>query len=153
MLARNGPMHGHQIRPQAELERAEFWGSVKVSSLYVPLHRLEGESLIEALSRRADAQGRFPARGLSHHGGGLARAGRVRNACCRNMAVEPDPLALALSFSDDLGAGYLRSVSEERLAYFRTLAKLTTSSESLPRCAGMWRSWSAHPRARRTGAL
>ena len=34
MLARNGPMHGHQIRRQAELERAEFWGKVKVSSLY-----------------------------------------------------------------------------------------------------------------------
>jgi DNA-binding PadR family transcriptional regulator len=41
MLARNGPMHGHQIRRQVELERAEFWGKVKVSSLYAALHRME----------------------------------------------------------------------------------------------------------------
>jgi hypothetical protein len=31
MLPRNGPMHGHQIRRRAELERAEFWGRVKLT--------------------------------------------------------------------------------------------------------------------------
>src|SRR5258707_6767348 len=60
MLAREGPMHGHQIRRQAELERAEFWGKVKVSSLYAALHRMEAEGLIAAVERTQE--GRFPAR-------------------------------------------------------------------------------------------
>ena len=122
MLARSGPMHGHQIRRQAELERAEFWGNVKVSSLYAALHRLEGEGLIEAVEQTRT--GNFPARTVyAITAEGWRELIVLRDACFRNTAVEPDPLDLALSFSDDVDAGYLRSVIEERLASFTTLAE------------------------------
>jgi DNA-binding PadR family transcriptional regulator len=122
MLARNGPMHGHQIRRQAELERAEFWGKVKVSSLYAALHRMEEEGLIEAVERIQS--GRFPARtvyGITPEG--WRELIVLRDACFRDTTIEPDPLDLALSFSDDVDEQYLRSVIEDRLASLRALAE------------------------------
>lgn len=122
MLARNGPMHGHQIRRQAELERAEFWGNVKVSSLYAALHRLEAEGLIEAVEQTQT--GRFPARTVyAITAEGWRELVVLRDACFRNTAVEPDPLDLALSFSDDVDADSLRSIIEDRLASFHALAE------------------------------
>jgi hypothetical protein len=47
----------------------------------------------------------------------------LRDACFRGAVVEPDPLDLALSFSDDLDAGALRLVIADRLASFRALAE------------------------------
>jgi DNA-binding PadR family transcriptional regulator len=122
MLARNGPMHGHQIRRQAELERAEFWGRVKVSSLYAALHRMEEEGLIEAVEQTRS--GRFPARTVyAITPEGWRELIVLRDACFRNTSIEPDPLDLALSFSDDVDEQYLRSVIEERLASLRALAE------------------------------
>jgi DNA-binding PadR family transcriptional regulator len=122
MLARNGPMHGHQIRRQAELERAEFWGRVKVSSLYAALHRMEEEGLIEAVAQTRS--GRFPARTVyAITPEGWRELIVLRDACFRDSSIEPDPLDLALSFSDDVDEQYLRSVIEERLASLRALAE------------------------------
>jgi DNA-binding PadR family transcriptional regulator len=122
MLARNGPMHGHQIRRQAELERAEFWGRVKVSSLYAALHRMEEEGLIEAVERTRS--GRFPARTVyAITAEGWRELVVLRDACFRDTSMDPDPLDLALSFSDDVDEQYLRSVIEERLASLRMLAE------------------------------
>lgn|SRR5262249_23563945 len=122
MLARNGPMHGHQIRRQAELERAEFWGNVKVSSLYAALHRLEEEGLIEPVEQ--SRTGRFPARTIyAITPEGWRELVVLRDSCFRSTAIEPDPLDLALSFSDDVDRAYLRSVIEERLASFSALAE------------------------------
>jgi DNA-binding PadR family transcriptional regulator len=120
MLARKGPMHGHQLRREAALERAEFWGNVKVSSLYAALHRMGEEGLIEAVERKQ--QGRFPARTVyAITPEGWRELVVLRDACFRNTVVEPDPLDLALSFSEDVDAEYLRSVIEDRLASFRAL--------------------------------
>lgn len=44
-----GPMHGHQIRRQAQLDRTELWTDVKPGSLYGALHRLVGEGAIEVV--------------------------------------------------------------------------------------------------------
>ncbi len=121
MLAREGPMHGHQIRRQAELERAEFWGKVKVSSLYAALHRMEAEGLIAAVERTQE--GRFPARTVyAITAEGWRELVVLREACFRNTIIEPDPLDLALSFSEDLDAEYLRAVIEERLSALRAHA-------------------------------
>jgi|GraSoi_2013_60cm_1033757.scaffolds.fasta_scaffold07715_4 DNA-binding PadR family transcriptional regulator len=121
MLAREGPMHGHQIRRQAELERAEFWGKVKVSSLYAALHRMEAEGLIAAVERTQE--GRFPARTVyAITAEGWRELVVLREASFHNTTIEPDPLDLALSFSEDLDAEYLRAVIEERLAALRAHA-------------------------------
>jgi DNA-binding PadR family transcriptional regulator len=122
MLARNGPMHGHQIRRQAELERAEFWGKVKVSSLYAALHRMEEEGLIEAVEQTRS--GRFPARTVyAITQEGWRELVVLRDLCFRDTSIDPDPFDLALSFSDDVEEQYLRSVIEERLASLRALAE------------------------------
>ena len=57
MLAERGPMHGHQLRRQAELVNVEAWGGVRVGALYGALHRMEAEGLIEPL--RSEQPGRF----------------------------------------------------------------------------------------------
>jgi DNA-binding PadR family transcriptional regulator len=115
-------MHGHQIRRQAELERAEFWGKVNVSSLYAALHRMEGEGLIEAVEQTQS--GRFPVRTVyAITPEGWRELIVLRDACFRDTTIDPDPLDLALSFSDDVDEPYLRSVIEERLASLRALAE------------------------------
>jgi DNA-binding PadR family transcriptional regulator len=43
VLAEHGPMHGHQIRLQAQSDRAELWTEVKVGALYGALRRLAAE--------------------------------------------------------------------------------------------------------------
>ena len=91
-------------------------------SLYAALHRLEREGLIEAVE--PTRAGHFPARtdyALTTEG--WRELIVLRDACFRYTAVEPDPVDLALSFSDDVDAGYLRSVIEERLASFSALAE------------------------------
>jgi DNA-binding PadR family transcriptional regulator len=123
-LASRGPMHGHQIRRRAELERAEFWGKVKVSSLYAALHRLEDEGLIEALETRQE--GRFPARTVY----AITQEGRrelavLLDACFRSTTVAAEPIDLALTFSGSLDEGYLRNALEERLAALRSFAEST----------------------------
>src|SRR5258708_10599609 len=132
MLAGEGPMHGHQIRRQAELERAEFWGKVKVSSLYAALHRMEAEGLIAAIERTQE--GRFPARTVyAITAEGWRELVVLREACFHNTTIEPDPLDLALSFSEDLDAEYLRAVIEYRLAALRADSAGTARSASQDR--------------------
>src|SRR5215510_3102352 len=108
-LAQRGPMHGHEIRRRVEIERAEFWGKVKVSSLYAALHRMEEEELIEAVETRQE--GRFPARTVyAITEEGRRELGVLREACFQATAIEPDPLDLALTFSGDLEAVHLSSL-------------------------------------------
>jgi DNA-binding PadR family transcriptional regulator len=122
MLARSGPMHGHQLRRQAELERAEFWGKVKVSSLYAALHRMEHEGLVEAIERQQE--GRFPARTVyAITAEGWRELAAQREACFCDTQIEPDPFDVALSFSEDLDAEYLRSVVEGRLVALTAFAE------------------------------
>jgi DNA-binding PadR family transcriptional regulator len=123
-LARRGPMHGHQIRRRAELERAEFWGKVKVSSLYAALHRLEQEGLIEAVE--TTREGRFPARTVyAITAEGRQELAVLLDACFRSVAVEPEPIDLGLTYSDSLDESYLRVAIEERLAALRASAEST----------------------------
>ncbi|TMC08716.1 MAG: PadR family transcriptional regulator [Chloroflexi bacterium] len=121
MLATSGPMHGHQIRRKAELERADFWGRVKVSSLYATLRRMEEEGLIEAVER--SQEGRFPARtvyGITAEG--WRELSVLRDACFQDTAVAPDPFDLALSFTDDLDESEVRATVVGRLAALREQA-------------------------------
>jgi len=119
-LAQRGPVHGHQIRRRAELERAEFWGKVKVSSLYAALHRLEQEGLIAAVETQQE--GRFTEEGRRE----LAV---LLDACFRSTAVEAEPIDLALTFSESLDEGYLQAAIEERLAALRAFAESTERME------------------------
>ena len=44
-LAASGPLHGHQIRQQAQSDRTDMWADVPVGSLYGALGRMAGEGI------------------------------------------------------------------------------------------------------------
>jgi DNA-binding PadR family transcriptional regulator len=94
-LSENGPMHGHQIRQQAQIDRTELWTEVKVGALYGALKRLAGEGLIVEV--RSERQGNFPERTVY----AITERGResfaaVHGEALRTVVVRPDPFDLAL---------------------------------------------------------
>ena len=74
-LATSGPLHGHQIRQQAQSDRTETWTDVQVGSVYGALKRLASEDLIREV--RTEKVGNRPERTVYRdHRGGTSRAGR-----------------------------------------------------------------------------
>ena len=59
-LAQSGPLHGHQIRQQAQADHAELWADVHVGSLYGALKRLANEGLVREV--RTERVGNRPER-------------------------------------------------------------------------------------------
>ncbi|NJP91004.1 PadR family transcriptional regulator [Nonomuraea sp. FMUSA5-5] len=103
-----GPMHGHQIRRQAQLDRTELWTDIKVGSLYGALHRLVAEGAIEVVRTE---QGAGPARTVY----ALTPAGHeefiaLRDRTLREVRLRPDPVDLALHYADDLTEQDLRAL-------------------------------------------
>src|SRR4051794_22606864 len=96
-LDRVGPMHGHQIRREAQTNRAELWTDVKVGSLYSALGRMAAEGIIEAV--RTEKAGNLPDRTIY----AIAESGRqeldaLRAATLRDVRLKPDPVDLALQY-------------------------------------------------------
>ena len=112
-LARGGQMHGHQIRLAAQTDRTELWANVKPGSLYGALHRMEGEGIVEAV--RTEQEGKRPSRTVYE----ITEAGRGelaahRDEALREAQLRPDPVDLALNFTEDLSEEALRSALEGR---------------------------------------
>jgi DNA-binding PadR family transcriptional regulator len=106
-LARHGPMYGHQIRRDARIDRTELWSEVKPGSLYLAVHKLEAEGLIEPV--RTEQRGNLPARtvyAITAEGRRELRA--LRAEALREVALRPDPVDLALAVSGDLDEDTLR---------------------------------------------
>lgn len=117
-LSRRGPMHGHQIRRDARLDRADLWSQVKPGSLYGALHRMAGEGLIRPL--RTEQQGALPARTvyeITDEGHRELRA--LRDEAFTEVDLRPDPVDLALAVSTDLDRELLRGYLEDRIAALR----------------------------------
>ncbi|HLS76981.1 MAG TPA: PadR family transcriptional regulator [Nocardia sp.] len=117
-LARRGPMHGHQLRRDARLDRADLWSRVKPGSLYGALHRMSDEGLVRPL--RTEQDGALPARTVYE----ITDEGRRELAALRDEAltevdIRPDPVDLALAVSADLDPALLRGYLEDRLAALR----------------------------------
>lgn len=109
-----GPMHGHEIRRQARLDRTELWTDVKTGSLYAQLHRLAAEGAIEVI--RTEQSG-GPARTVY----ALTAVGRQEFIACRDQALRevrlpPDPLDLALHHAGDLAEEDLAALLADRRA-------------------------------------
>jgi DNA-binding PadR family transcriptional regulator len=112
-LARR-PMHGHQIRREAQLDRTELWADVKPGSLYGALHRLVGEGAIEIV---ATEQSGGPARTVY----AITEVGRQelaaqRDEALRHTGLRSDPVDLALQYADDLAEEELRALLTDRRA-------------------------------------
>jgi DNA-binding PadR family transcriptional regulator len=123
-LARHGPMYGHQIRRDARIDRTELWSEVKPGSLYLALHKLEAEGLIEPV--RTEQQGNRPARtvyAITAEGRRELRA--LRAEALREVTLRPDPVDLALAVSGDLDEDVLRGfIASRRDALSSRMASL-----------------------------
>ncbi len=101
-LARIGPMHGHQIRREAQVSRTESWSNVRPGSLYGALQRMEAEGEIEII--RTEQEGNRPERTIYQ----ITAKGRssmiaYRDEILRDARLRPDPIDLAIQFlRDDL---------------------------------------------------
>jgi DNA-binding PadR family transcriptional regulator len=113
ILAKGGPMHGHQIRRAAQTDRTELWTDVKPGSLYGALHRMELEGLIRAV--RTEQDGNRPARTIyAITPDGLREFSIHRDAALREARIRPDPVDLALQNTWDMPEHMLRAVLEDR---------------------------------------
>lgn len=115
-LARGGPMHGHQIRRDAQTDRTELWTDIKVGSLYAALNRMAAEGVIEMV--RTERAGNLPSRTVY----AITEEGRkelsaLRAAILRDTRLRPDPVDLALQYSQDMPEEeLLAAVADRRTA-------------------------------------
>jgi len=101
-LAGLGPMHGHQIRREAQTNRTELWTDIKVGSLYGALNRMAEEGIIESV--RTERSGNLPARTIyAITDTGRQELGVLRDEALREVQLRPDPVDLALQYSTELG--------------------------------------------------
>ena len=130
MLAERGPMHGHQLRRQAELVNIEAWGGVRVGALYGALHRMEAEGLIEPL--RSEQPGRFPARTIyAITDEGRTELGVLQDRALQEAHLDPDPFDVALMTLDLPQDEVLRLTAQRRIALTAKLDELVTERERL----------------------
>ena len=114
-LARGGPMHGHQIRRAAQVDRTELWTDIKQGSLYGALHRMAAEGVIRVV--RTEQEGKLPARTVYEiTPEGQAELTATRDHLLRDTRLRPDPVDLALQNAADMPEGELRAVMEVRRA-------------------------------------
>ena len=117
-LAASGPLHGHQIRHQAQSDRTEEWADVHVGSLYGALKRLANEGLVREV--RTERVGHRPERTVYE----ITREGHralaaVREQALRQLTLPNDPFDLALAQSRDLPEETLTQIVADRLAGLR----------------------------------
>jgi DNA-binding PadR family transcriptional regulator len=117
-LAASGPLHGHQIRQQAQSDRTDMWADVPVGSLYGALKRMAHEGLVREV--RTERVGNRPERTVYE----ITREGHraldaVRDQALRELTLPNDPFDLALSQSRDLPEETLTQIVANRLAGLR----------------------------------
>jgi DNA-binding PadR family transcriptional regulator len=117
-LAASGPLHGHQIRQQAQADHTELWADVHVGSLYGALKRLANEGLVREV--RTERIGNRPERTVYEITPDGRRALTVlREQALREFDHHNDPFDLALTQSRDLPEEVLAQIAENRLAGLR----------------------------------
>jgi DNA-binding PadR family transcriptional regulator len=120
-LASSGPLHGHQIRQQAQSDRTELFSDVKVGSVYGALKRMASEGLIREV--RTERVGNRPERTIYE----ITREGQRSLAAIRDMALRDldrhdDPFDLALVQARDLAEEDLEQIVQVRLAGLKVKA-------------------------------
>jgi DNA-binding PadR family transcriptional regulator len=114
-LSASGPLHGHQIRQQAQSDRTELWTDIRVGSVYGALKRLASEGLVREV--RTERVGNRPERTIYEITADGRRAlAAVRHAALRELDRHFDPFDLALAQSRDLAEEDLEQIIGYRLA-------------------------------------
>lgn len=120
-LSASGPLHGHQIRQQAQGDRTELWTDIRVGSVYGALKRLANEGLVREV--RTERVGNRPERTIYEITGQGRRAlAAVRETALRDLVHPYDPFDLALAQSRDLAEEDLDQIVANRLAGLRVEA-------------------------------
>jgi DNA-binding PadR family transcriptional regulator len=113
LLAEHGPMHGHQLRRQADSMHVECWGGVSPGALYRELHQLESEGLIELL--RSEQVGRRPQRTVYRiSDAGLAALSTLRERTLTAWVRPPDAVGVGLLFGALRDPGEVSALLEHR---------------------------------------
>lgn len=124
LLARHGPMHGHQMRLTAQEERLDLWTDVQAGALYGVLKRLAADGLITA--RASERAGNYPERTVYEMTPGGRQALRtLHDQALRKVAVRPDPFDLALATAQDTPEPRLRDTVSDRRDELAALAAST----------------------------
>jgi DNA-binding PadR family transcriptional regulator len=117
-LSASGPLHGHQIRQQAQSDRTEYWTDIKVGSVYGALKRLASEGLVREV--RTEKVGNRPERTIYEITGEGRRAlEAIRFAALRDLDRHFDPFDLALAQSRDIAGEDLSQIVDIRVAALR----------------------------------
>ena len=98
LLAERGARHGHQLRRDVEIMKADEWAGAGAGSLHRELRQMAAEGLIEAV--RTERIGRRPERTIYQ----ITPEGRRELAVLRERAIGriqegPDPVAAGLIFA------------------------------------------------------
>jgi DNA-binding PadR family transcriptional regulator len=126
-LSTTGPLHGHQIRQQAQSDHTEAWSDIKVGSVYGALKRLATEGLIREV--RTERVGNRPERTIYE----VTQEGRralaaVRHFALRDLERHDDPFDMALAQSRDVPEEELEQIVENRIGALQV--QLATQREA-----------------------
>jgi DNA-binding PadR family transcriptional regulator len=117
-LAASGPLHGHQIRQQAQADRTDRYTDIQVGSLYGALKRMANEGLVREV--RTERVGNRPERTVYE----ITPEGRqaltaIRDGILQQVSLPHDPFDLALKQARDMAEEDLAQVVADRLAALR----------------------------------
>jgi DNA-binding PadR family transcriptional regulator len=113
-LAATGPLHGHQIRQQAQFDRTETWADVQVGSVYGALKRLANEGLVREV--RTERVGNRPERTVYE----ITPEGRrslaaIHDSALRDLDRHFDPFDLALAQARAIPEEHLEQIVANRI--------------------------------------
>jgi DNA-binding PadR family transcriptional regulator len=98
LLAEHGERHGHQLRRDVEILKADEWAGVGAGSLHRELRKMAGEGLIEAV--RTEQEGRWPPRTIYQiTGEGRRELAVLREQALGRIQEVPDAMAAGLIFA------------------------------------------------------
>jgi DNA-binding PadR family transcriptional regulator len=117
-LAASGPLHGHQIRQQAQADRTDRYTDIQVGSVYGALKRMAREGLVREL--RTERVGNRPERTVFE----ITPEGRhallaIREEILHKIGLPHDPFDLALKQARDMAEEDLAQIVADRLAGLR----------------------------------
>ncbi|TCO65910.1 PadR family transcriptional regulator [Actinocrispum wychmicini] len=112
-LAKDGPMHGHQIRRAAQQDRTELWTDIKPGSLYGALHRMAADGVVEVV--RTEQEGNMPPRTVyAITPEGWEELAEHRDEALGTVRIPPDPVDLALQYTQGLSTAEVRRLMTAR---------------------------------------
>ena len=113
-LAATGPLHGHQIRQQAQFDRTETWTDVQVGSVYGALKRLANEGLVREV--RTEKVGNRPERTVYEiTPDGRRSLAAIHYSALRDLDRHFDPFDLALAQARAIPAEHLEQIVANRI--------------------------------------